>query len=248
MRMTSFLKMESHFAMCLELCIISVFPNNIGLIECWKWELPDWTLLKRKNLKIHINWDLKRIIKGAISRYIEWSSHEPEPGVYNFDGNLDIASYFETAQKFNLSIILRPGPFIDAEREMVTNTNYLPENLNSSSVPCYLLLLIQGGLPYWLMTVNPAMKLRSSDASKYIYLIPSRIHHKLPISPLCSYCRLCVICGALVFSFASHSQKSPLHQWRFHHYSASGKWIWKFSSLWQAIHYKLTGLCATTSG
>jgi len=81
----------------------------------------------------------------TLETYIEWSSHEPEPGVYNFDGNLDIASYFETAQKFNLSIILRPGPFIDAEREM-------------------------GGLPYWLMTVNPAMKLRSSDASYVSYV------------------------------------------------------------------------------
>lgn len=50
---------------------------------------------------------------------MEWASHEPEPGVYTFDGNLDIESYFKLAQSFNLSIILRPGPFIDAERDMV---------------------------------------------------------------------------------------------------------------------------------
>ena len=29
---------------------------------------------------------------------------------------------------------------------------------------CYF-LFFQGGLPYWLMTVNPLMKLRTSDAS-----------------------------------------------------------------------------------
>jgi beta-galactosidase GanA len=61
-----------------------------------------------------------------ICRYIEWSSHEPEPGSYNFDGNMDISRYFKLAQYYNLSVILRPGPFIDAERDMVTsffNTN-----------------------------------------------------------------------------------------------------------------------------
>lgn len=52
-------------------------------------------------------------------RYVEWASHEPQPGVYTFEGNLDIESYFQWAQYFNLSVILRPGPFIDAERDMV---------------------------------------------------------------------------------------------------------------------------------
>lgn len=51
--------------------------------------------------------------------YIEWASHEPYPGVYSFEGNLDIDSYFNMAKFYNLSVILRPGPFIDAERDMV---------------------------------------------------------------------------------------------------------------------------------
>ena len=57
-------------------------------------------------------------------RYIEWSSHEPEPGLYNFDGNMDVSRYLNLAQYFNLSVILRPGPFIDAERDMVTSYFY----------------------------------------------------------------------------------------------------------------------------
>jgi len=50
---------------------------------------------------------------------VEWASHEPEPGVYTFDGDLDIESYLKLAQSFNLSVILRPGPYIDSERDMV---------------------------------------------------------------------------------------------------------------------------------
>lgn len=52
-------------------------------------------------------------------RYIEWASHEPQPGIYLFENNLDIQNYFKLAQEFNLSVILRPGPYIDAERDMV---------------------------------------------------------------------------------------------------------------------------------
>ena len=50
---------------------------------------------------------------------MEWASHEPEPGVYTFDGDLDIESYLKLAQSFNLSVILRPGPYIDSERGVV---------------------------------------------------------------------------------------------------------------------------------
>ncbi|EFX89607.1 hypothetical protein DAPPUDRAFT_303198 [Daphnia pulex] len=76
----------------------------------------------------------------VLETYVEWASHEPQPGVYAFEGNLDIEYYFELAQHFNLSVILRPGPFIDAERDM-------------------------GGLPFWLLSVDPSIKLRTSDKS-----------------------------------------------------------------------------------
>ncbi|XP_032786676.2 beta-galactosidase [Daphnia magna] len=76
----------------------------------------------------------------ALETYVEWVSHEPQPGSYVFEGNLDIESYLQLAQNFNLSVILRPGPFIDAERDM-------------------------GGLPFWLMAVDPSIKLRTMDKS-----------------------------------------------------------------------------------
>lgn len=52
-------------------------------------------------------------------RYIEWSSHEPEKGSYDFEGDKDLIQFLKTAQEMDLLVILRPGPFIDAERDMV---------------------------------------------------------------------------------------------------------------------------------
>nr|CAD7453326.1 unnamed protein product [Timema tahoe] len=54
----------------------------------------------------------------AVCTYVEWSQHEPSPGVYNFTGELDIIHFFQLAQEEGLHVILRPGPYICAEREM----------------------------------------------------------------------------------------------------------------------------------
>lgn len=68
------------------------------------------------------------IIAILFCRYIEWVSHEPQPGKYVFDGNLDIEKYFQLAQYYNLSVILRPGPYIDAERDMVRCPSFRAKN------------------------------------------------------------------------------------------------------------------------
>nr|CAD7264350.1 unnamed protein product [Timema shepardi] len=57
----------------------------------------------------------------AVCTYVEWSQHEPSPGVYNFTGELDIIHFFQLAQEEGLHVILRPGPYICAEREMVSS-------------------------------------------------------------------------------------------------------------------------------
>lgn len=51
---------------------------------------------------------------------------------------MDIETFIKTAQEENLLVILRPGPYICAERDM-------------------------GGLPPWLLTKNPNIRLRTSD-------------------------------------------------------------------------------------
>lgn len=69
--------------------------------------------------------------------YIFWNAHEPEEGVYNFEGNYDIAEFVRLAQKNGMYVIVRPGPYVCAEWEM-------------------------GGLPWWLLKKND-IKLRDLD-------------------------------------------------------------------------------------
>ncbi|GAB6026786.1 hypothetical protein CHUAL_013282 [Chamberlinius hualienensis] len=90
----------------------------------------------------------------AVQTYIEWSQHEPQPGVYNFDGNLDIESFFQAANESGLYVIVRAGPYICGARDM-------------------------GGFPYWLLQQNPNMKLRTSDPS-YIQYVDSWLEVLLP--------------------------------------------------------------------
>lgn len=73
----------------------------------------------------------------AVQLYVPWNYHEPEPGVYNFNGSRDLIAFLKEASEANLLVILRPGPYICAEWEM-------------------------GGLPAWLLR-NPNIHLRTSD-------------------------------------------------------------------------------------
>lgn len=96
--------------------------------------------------RVHPNhWEdrLKKIRSAglnAIQVYVEWNSHEPEPGKFQFEGNQDLEHFLELAHKWGLLVILRPGPFIDAERDF-------------------------GGLPFWLLQKNKQIKLRTTDPS-----------------------------------------------------------------------------------
>lgn len=52
-------------------------------------------------------------------RYVEWSFHEPKYRQYKWSGDKDLAKFIEIAQEEGLYVILRPGPYICAERDMV---------------------------------------------------------------------------------------------------------------------------------
>ncbi|XP_029789635.1 beta-galactosidase-1-like protein isoform X2 [Suricata suricatta] len=73
----------------------------------------------------------------AVQFYVPWNYHEPEPGVYNFNGSRDLIAFLNEASIANLLVILRPGPYICAEWEM-------------------------GGLPAWLLR-KTEIHLRTSD-------------------------------------------------------------------------------------
>ncbi|CAH2086527.1 unnamed protein product [Euphydryas editha] len=74
----------------------------------------------------------------TVATYVEWSSHEPEEGLTTFDGDNNIAQFISIAAEEELYVLLRPGPYICAERDL-------------------------GGLPYWLLSKYPNIRLRTTD-------------------------------------------------------------------------------------
>lgn len=62
----------------------------------------------------------------TVETYIPWNLHEPEKGVFCFDGMADVERFIRLAQELGLYVILRPSPYICAEWEL-------------------------GGLPAWLL-------------------------------------------------------------------------------------------------
>ncbi|KAK0180096.1 hypothetical protein PV327_005773 [Microctonus hyperodae] len=74
----------------------------------------------------------------AVSTYVEWSLHQPTPNTWRWTDEADIVGFLKIAQEEGLLVLLRPGPYICAERDL-------------------------GGLPTWLMTLEPEIKMRTND-------------------------------------------------------------------------------------
>lgn len=55
-----------------------------------------------------------------IYSYVEWSLHEPYPGIYNFEGIADLEYFLKLIKDENMYLLLRPGPYICAERDFVS--------------------------------------------------------------------------------------------------------------------------------
>ncbi len=85
----------------------------------------------------------------TVETYCCWNLHERQEGSFDFSGILDIARFIETAEKLDLNVILRPGPYICAEWDF-------------------------GGLPSWLLKY-PHIALRCDDP---LYLDKVRPYYK----------------------------------------------------------------------
>lgn len=82
---------------------------------------------------------LKALGCNCVETYCAWNMHEKKPGEYCFDGILNIAEFIKLAEKNDLMVIVRPGPYICAEWEF-------------------------GGLPWWLQT-DDTIEIRCSNPS-----------------------------------------------------------------------------------
>ncbi|KAJ6646250.1 Beta-galactosidase [Pseudolycoriella hygida] len=76
----------------------------------------------------------------VLDTYVEWALHNPQDGVYDFSGIANLTRFLDVAVAEGLLVILRPGPYICAERD-------------------------NGGVPYWLFTKYPNIKLRTKDTN-----------------------------------------------------------------------------------
>lgn len=79
----------------------------------------------------------------AVSTYVEWSLHNPKDGVYNWTGIADLESFITICKEEDMFVLLRPGPYICAERDL-------------------------GGFPVWLLNKYPNINLRTTDSSEYV--------------------------------------------------------------------------------
>ena len=53
----------------------------------------------------------------TVETYVAWNMHEPEQAHFNFEKGNDLDRYLSLAEKYNLLVIIRPGPYICAEWE-----------------------------------------------------------------------------------------------------------------------------------
>lgn len=51
----------------------------------------------------------------CIETYCFWNAHEPEPGRFDFTGNLDVRAFVEMIGEEGMFAIVRPGPYVCAE-------------------------------------------------------------------------------------------------------------------------------------
>ncbi|MFL6602708.1 MAG: glycoside hydrolase family 35 protein [Steroidobacteraceae bacterium] len=58
---------------------------------------------------------LRSLGLNTLSTYVFWNAHEPQPGHFEFSGNLDVAAYIRMAQEEGLWVNLRPGPYVCGE-------------------------------------------------------------------------------------------------------------------------------------
>lgn len=77
----------------------------------------------------------------AVTTYVEWSLHNPYDGNYVWDGIANVEEFIRLAAEEDLLVILRPGPYICAERDMVcmqTISKLSEKNTNFSTTQSLL--------------------------------------------------------------------------------------------------------------
>ena len=80
-----------------------------GEVEYARVPREDWADRLRKVHAMGLN---------TITVYVFWNLHEPQPGVYDFSEQNDVAAFLRAAQAEGLYVVLRPGPYVCAEWDL----------------------------------------------------------------------------------------------------------------------------------
>ena len=97
----------------------------------------------------------KALGMNTICLYVFWNIHEQKPGEFDFTGQNDVAEFCRLAQKHDMFVIVRPGPYVCAEWDM-------------------------GGLPWWLLKKKD-IRLRTLDPyfMERVALFEKAVAHEL---------------------------------------------------------------------
>ncbi|MEU3981623.1 beta-galactosidase [Streptomyces sp. NPDC026672] len=87
----------------------------------------------------------------AVSIYVSWNVHSPAPGRYDFTGVRDLDLFLRTAAETGLYVVVRPGPYINAEIDAGGFPGWLTatEGTARTADPTYL-----SHVDGWLTAVN----------------------------------------------------------------------------------------------
>src|SRR5690348_5697456 len=85
----------------------------------------------------------------TVSFYFPWGYYTPSPGVYDFTGVRDIDRVLRMAEEEGLYVIVRPGPYVNAE-------------------------VSRGGFPTWLVTQRARAR---TDAPQYLQAVDEWYAH-----------------------------------------------------------------------
>ena len=68
---------------------------------------------------------MKRIGANLISIYVPWNMHEPEEGKERWSGDYDLGEFLRLCEKYDLYILIKPGPYICAELDFGGHPDWL---------------------------------------------------------------------------------------------------------------------------
>ena len=126
----------THFSFDGYSCIINGTRQVIRSASLHYFRLPNPRLWRERLLR------LKQAGYNTVDLYLCWSFHSPTQGQYDFSGIRDLANLFETVAELGFWMIVRPGPYINAE-------------------------VSGGGLPEWVLN-NPNIVPRCRNAGQSV--------------------------------------------------------------------------------